>query len=259
MEEWDARENCLPLHEVIHDHPELRTHVRPHPRKKGRFIIDLGDPAALLAYNKALLTSLEGLYFDIPPGALIPSICFRRTLLKVVFSQILEKSPKRMLEIGIGRSAVIAMIAARRWDVETWGTDHEEALKWARINIVKNHLENRIHLVTTPRDALLKGLPLNIEQMDLILTNPPYYGSNDEQFITQRGFQGRRQELIAGDSPVSFANTLLREWLSLGKPSPLVMVLPKLEWISALIVKPTQVHQIKAGTRKRYLVYHDKK
>ncbi len=257
MHQWNAKNECLPLHDVINVVPELKQYVKPHPRKQGRYFIDLGDPNALLAYNKALLLSLEGLVFDLPKDALIPSICFRRTILKVIFTKILPAIPSRMLEIGIGRSAIISMIAAKRWGVEAWGTDLEEVLKWAHHNIQKNRLEKRIHLLPSPESSLLTDLPLDLTRMDVIFSNPPYYANSDEHLLNKhRGFQGHQHELIAGKSPLSFVNSLLLEWNDLERPAPLAMILPKQEWCENLIEEPMQVHLIKAGTRKRFLVFY---
>ncbi len=259
MMEWDAREDCLQLHDVLESEPILRALVKPHPRKKNKYWIDLGDPKALLAYNKALLKKLERLTIMLPEEALIPSICLRRTLLRVLFEVILGSPPRRMLEIGIGRSAVLAMIAAKRWKVEVWGTDHPDALQWAEVNIKTNELDHRIHLLLAPPESIIKELTINWDELDLILTNPPYY-SREDRFLVEkeRGFLGLPQELIAGKSPVSFVNLLLSEWQELDSRPKLAMVLPKERWIKELHVSPAQVHRIKAGTRKRYLLlFHE--
>ena len=95
----------LPFKEAIQRCPTLGRYAT-----KGKNRIDLGNSKALLLYNRLVLKDFMSLDFTVPPGYLIPTVCSRWQFVSWI---IPEKTPLKVLEIGTGASAILAIMFAK--------------------------------------------------------------------------------------------------------------------------------------------------
>lgn len=189
--------------------------------------LDLGDNRALLLYNKIILKEFMDLEFNIPSGFLVPTICSRWEFVR----WMLYDYPKRVLEIGIGASAILALILAKI-GCDVIGTEvNETAFQSAQENIKLNQLENKISLHLTRGNEIVRHFT-HLDQFDAILCNPPQYdeGYFIELFSLNRGFSGNIDELVGGKTGIEFIIKLITEIKIFKSPPPLYLqiTLPKL-------------------------------
>ena len=216
--------------------------------------LDLGNKHALLLYNQIVLKSFLNLYFSIPQGFLIPTICSRWEFIK----WILKDSPKSILEIGTGASAIIALILAKLGCHVTATEVNEDAFTSAMENIKINNLEKEIKLVLTKSGSFFQPFQ-SLSLVEAIICNPPQY---DEEFFRRmnsqnRGFQGNKDELVGGPTGTEFIFKLIDEIEAFTSPPPLYfqLTLPKLRKPINLYLKKTNINfretKQKIGTRHR--------
>jgi len=194
----------LPIKEALQRYPALRKYTI-----KGKNSIDLGNKQALLLYNRLVLQDFMSLDFSVPSGYLIPTICSRWMFISWV---IHRDTPNRILEIGTGASAILAMMFAKiGCRVEATEID-EIALQSARKNVTLNNLGALISLKKVAKDDFLKQYYDSLTEFDAILCNPPQY---DQKYFHQRslnkGFVGQEFELVGGKIGHEFIVRLIEE------------------------------------------------
>jgi release factor glutamine methyltransferase len=80
--------------------------------------------------------------------------------------------PKRILELGTGSGAVILTLSSMRPGHRFFATDRIwSAIRIARANAVRHHLENAVELICSD---WLEPLKPNRRVFDMIISNPPY-------------------------------------------------------------------------------------
>jgi 23S rRNA (adenine1618-N6)-methyltransferase len=87
------------------------------------------------------------------------------------------------LDIGTGASAIYPLLGcAQRRSWSFIATDiNESSLEYARKNVELNDLGSRIRIVDRlPEDRLVPLEDLDIESIDFVMTNPPFYSSESE-------------------------------------------------------------------------------
>ncbi|MFX0209578.1 MAG: RlmF-related methyltransferase [Candidatus Hodarchaeota archaeon] len=218
--------------------------------------IDLGNPKALLLYNRLVLQDFMGIDFTIPSGYLIPAICSRWEFVNWI---IRDKGPSKILEIGTGASAILAMMFAKvGCHVEATESD-ELALENALNNVKLNNLESQILLRKVKTNCILRHYYDSLVEFDAIVCNPPQY---DQNFFflhsSKKGFVGKEFELVGGQKGHEFIVRLLEEVKSFRNPPKVYFQLtfPKLnKSISNYLQKQDylfrKVHRT-VGTRQRY-------
>ncbi|MFW9854334.1 MAG: RlmF-related methyltransferase [Candidatus Thorarchaeota archaeon] len=172
--------------------------------------IDLGDPETLLLYNQAIFRDFLNLEFTLPKEFLVPTVCNRWAFVE----WILQYHAKKVLEVGTGASAILALMFAAM-GCKVVGTEcSKTAYLSARENIVCNSLQNRISLryVENPNQILINVFK-SISQFDAVVCNPPQY---DEQYYQNKlqsikGFRGQKTELVGGKKGFEFLIKLLEE------------------------------------------------
>ncbi|MFX0085385.1 MAG: RlmF-related methyltransferase [Candidatus Hodarchaeota archaeon] len=203
------KKNCgLRFEEALERSPELKKHSTSNG--KG---IDLGNTTALLLYNRLILQEFLGLDFSLPVGFLIPTICSRWEFLKWCLKDIDKTDQARkILEIGTGASAILALMLAKiGYKVEATETN-EEAYKSAQINAELNNLSTQIRLFKADKN-IIKGLFFNLNKFEAIITNPPQYDINyyEGSKRSKKGFTGKKSELVGGKLGYEFIVQLLIE------------------------------------------------
>jgi 23S rRNA (adenine1618-N6)-methyltransferase len=151
--------------------------------------IDFADPAAVKALNRALLAEAYGIRgWDIPPGYLCPPIPGRADYLHHLADLLAASNggliPRganlRVLDVGVGASAIYPLIGHREYGWSFVGTDLDGLAldAAARILAANPGLAAAIQLRRQPnRSAIFAGVVRPEERFDLTLCNPPFHGS----------------------------------------------------------------------------------
>ncbi len=176
--------------------------------------IDLGNTKALLLYNRLVLQDLLSLDFTIPCGFLIPTVCSRW----VFVSWIRRDQPSRVLEIGTGASAIIAMMLAKIGCYVEATEINEIAYRSALRNIKINDLNSAIK-VKKAKNHIIEDLYDSLDEFDAIVCNPPQYDQKyyEKSSFSTKGFLGQESELVGGEIGHEFVVKLLEEVATYGK------------------------------------------
>ena len=215
--------------------------------------IDLGNPQALLLYNRLVLQEFMGIDFTIPSGYLIPTVCSRWEFVKWI---IRDKVPSTILEIGTGASAIIAMMFAKIGCYVEATESNELALENARINVKMNNLDS-ILLRKVTKEGIILGNYDSIAKFDAIVCNPPQYDENFLQQSSNKGFVGQKFELIGGKEGHEFIIKLIEEVRTFPNPPSVFfqITFPKLNRriVSSLQNQGFKYvrNQLTIGTRQR--------
>jgi 23S rRNA (adenine1618-N6)-methyltransferase len=168
--------------------PGLAPFVRPAPH--GRPSIDFSDPAAVKALNGALLLEAYGIRgWDLPPGYLCPAVPGRADYLHHLADLLAADGGEfrgpaiRVLDIGVGASAVYPLIGHREYGWSFVGTDLDDTALASAARILAANPEFAEHIgLRRQRDPLasFSGVVDAGESFDLTLCNPPFHGSPRE-------------------------------------------------------------------------------
>jgi 23S rRNA (adenine1618-N6)-methyltransferase len=167
--------------------PELREWLRHAPH--GGLSVDFADPAAVRALNRALLADAYGIRcWDIPAGHLCPPVPGRADYVHHLADLLAEdhdgRIPRgpavRVLDVGVGASAIYALIGHQDYGWSFVGSDVDEAAlaSAARILAANRGLAQAI-VLRPQRDpgAAFSGVVRAGERFDLTLCNPPFHAS----------------------------------------------------------------------------------
>ncbi len=240
----------LPFKEAIQRCPTLGKYAT-----KGK--IDLGNSEALLLYNQLVLNDFMSLDFNVPPGYLIPTVCSRWQFVSWI---IREKIPLKVLEIGTGASAILAMMFAKiGCHVEVTEID-EMACQSAQHNINLNGLDSRITLKKIEdEEHILINCYESLRNFDLVVCNPPQYDQNYfKKRSLKKGFVGQELELVGGKEGHEFILKLIEEinYFSKSPSFYFQLTFPKLYDLICINLQKKGYTFLKEcrniGTRKRY-------
>jgi len=257
---YNAKRNSLKIIDVLDFDPSFSEFLTSQNPPK----IDFGCSKTLRKYNQLICKKLTGLSFIIPPDFLIPTIGLRITFLELLFDKYLKKGA-RLVEIGTGASAILSMIAAKKYQANVFATEiNQESIEWALKNIKENNLEKAIQVIDSKGGLIQEVIPK--EKYDLVFSFPPFYSEETMQRTT-RGFQGQVSELT-GESfqGIEFSINLFKEVYERNIEEkdfcPFTSVLLASPTRTAKLVnvirsdfdKEPVIDLILAGNRKRYVV-----
>ncbi len=215
--------------------------------------IDFTDPAAVVALNRALLAEAYGIRgWDIPPGYLCPPIPGRADYVHHLADLLAESNSGapptgptiRVLEIGVGASAIYPLIGHREYGWSFVGTDLDGVAlaSAARILAANPGLGTAIKLrQQRDRKAIFAGVVQAGERFDLTLCNPPFHGSMREvreaaqqkwrklgrgAAGTARNFGGQGAELWCEGGEAGFIGRVIKESVALGE---------RVRWFTSLV------------------------
>ncbi|MHA2246924.1 MAG: RlmF-related methyltransferase [Candidatus Hodarchaeales archaeon] len=242
----------LPFQEAIQRDPTLRKYAI-----KGENRIDLGNSQALLHYNRLILQDFLSLDFTVPPGFLIPTICSRWNFI----SWLIRDHPSKVLEVGTGASAILALMLAKIGCYVEATEINEIAYLSAKSNINLNNLNSMIHLTKIQKKShILKDCYKSLAEFDAIICNPPQYDIDyfRQYCSSKKGFVGNESELVGGRVGHEFILSLLEEVREF-KKSPSVYFQLLVTNLHSIIRSYLQNHDYSfvedlstVGTRKRY-------
>jgi 23S rRNA (adenine1618-N6)-methyltransferase len=167
--------------------PELRTWLRRAPH--GGLSVDFADPAAVRALNKALLADAYGVRaWEIPSGYLCPPVPGRADYVPHLAALLagdhegrIPRGPAvRVLDVGVGASAIYALIGHRDYGWSFVGSDVDEtALASASRILAANPDLAQAIVLRRQADpgAAFAGVVRDGERFDLTLCNPPFHAS----------------------------------------------------------------------------------
>ena len=198
---------ALKIEEAIKLEPKLKKYLI----KKG---IDFKSKEALRIYNLLIAREKYDLNLELPENALIPTPPLRFAFLK---ETIEPKSD--VLEIGTGASAIIALLAAKHFNAKVFATEKDPHLyKYAKINVKKNDLEDRVKIIPVEKNNVIKGAISEDIKFDAILSNPPWY---KEKEIWGKAFSGEPTEL----SDQTLSSQIIKEGVEYLKKEGIIALL----------------------------------
>jgi len=158
------------------------------------------------------------------------------------------------LDIGTGASAIYSMLGCSsrlNWRMAATDID-QHSLDYARRNVNANHsqLGKRVKVFATTNDAPLIPMDkLGLEELDFVMTNPPFYSSKADM---EASYESKKEppsaanmasenEAICPGGDVGFVTRIFRESLILRE---------KVQWYTAMLAKLSSLQQIVAKLKE---------
>ncbi len=175
--------------------PELARFVVLNPY--GKRSIDFADPAAVKAFNRALLYAYYSIaQWDIPPGYLCPPIPGRADYLHHLADllatdngkTILRGDQVRLLDVGTGANVIYPLLGHHEYGWHFVACDIDPtALASAQAIVAGNALDAAIELRRQAQpSAVFEGVIAPGERFAATLCNPPFHAGPDEALSGSR-------------------------------------------------------------------------
>ncbi|WP_457742062.1 RlmF-related methyltransferase, partial [Thermococcus sp.] len=200
-----------------------------------------------ILYNKAIAKALFGLEVEYHPKGLVTAPISRYLFLKTFL-----RGGERVLEIGTGHTALMALIAEKIFHCDVTATELDgEFFEYARRNVERN--KAKVKLIKS-NGGIISGVIPDEERFDVIFSAPPYY-----ERLT-RGVLTEREGLGGGEHGEAFSIMLIEEAKDYLKPGGKVaLFLPDKEPLLREITEKgkelgysVRDVRFKAGTRWRH-------
>ncbi|RYP67567.1 hypothetical protein DL771_007179 [Monosporascus sp. 5C6A] len=216
--------------------------------------LEFTNPLAVMQLTKTLLRLHFGLRVDLPLDRLCPPVPNRHNYILWLkdlldssspsYSQIYEPArPVEGLDIGTGASLIYPLLACAQRPAWTFiATDVDaKSIAYARRNAELNGLQSRIRVVGRDIAAPLVPLDdLNIETIDFVMVNPPFYASESELLDLARQKSGPPHsactgapiEMVCEGGEVAFVRRIIDESLILRR---------RVQWYTAMLGKQSSL------------------
>ena len=225
--------------------------------------IDFRNPEVALQLTKSLLKSDFNLSLVLPDDRLCPPVPVRwnyirwmQDLLDTTTDTYSDRYDAERevfgLDIGVGASAVYPLLASStrpQWRMA--GTDIDQhSLDYAQRNVEANGLTKRVKLAHTTTDSpLIPTDKLGVEELDFVMTNPPFYSSKEDMQASYGGktappsavCTGSENEMICAGGDVGFASRILTESLTLKS---------RVQWYTVMLGKLASLQQLVAKLKE---------
>ncbi len=196
---WKDGKLGLPIEEAVKLFPELREYLD----ERGR--LDFSNRRARILYNRAVAKALFGLEIEYHPRGLVTTPVSRYLFLKTFM-----RGGERVLEVGTGHTALMALIAEKIFRCNVTATElDEEFFEYARRNIERNNA--RVRLIRS-NGGIIRGVIPEGESFDVVFSAPPYYKRPTRGVLTER------EGLGGGKYGEEFSIRLIKEALNYLKP-----------------------------------------
>ncbi|QDA30554.1 class I SAM-dependent methyltransferase [Thermococcus indicus] len=241
MPAWKDGKLGLPVKEAVKLFPELKEYLD----ERGR--LDLSNREARILYNKAIAKALFGLEIEYHPRGLVTTPVSRYLFIKTFL-----RGGERVLEIGTGHTAMMALMAEKLFNCDVTATElDEEFFAYAKANIRRNGA--KVRLIKSD-GGIIRGVVPEGEKFDVIFSAPPYYERPTRGVLTEREGVG------GGEHGEAFSVRLIEEALDYLKPGgKAALFLPdKKPLIEAIEEKGKELGysvrdvKFRAGTRWRH-------
>ncbi|WP_461863334.1 RlmF-related methyltransferase [Thermococcus sp.] len=241
MPTWKDGKLGLPIAEAVRLFPELKKYLDECGR------LDFSNREARILYNRAIAKAIFGLEIEYHPKGLVTTPVSRYLFLKTFL-----RGGERVLEIGTGHTAMMAIMAAKIFKCDVTATElDDEFFAYAKANIERNHAGVRL---LKSEGGIIKGVVPEGERFDVIFSAPPYYEAPTRGVLTEREGVG------GGRYGEAFSVGLIEEALDYLSPGGRVaLFLPdKKPLIDAIAEKGEELGysirdiKFRAGTRWRH-------
>jgi len=249
--------------QLIARSPELGAFVAVNAY--GQPTIDFADPAAVKAFNRALLMQHYGVaHWDIPPRYLCPSVPGRADymhymadLLAAGNEGVIPRGKSvTVLDIGTGANCIYPIVGTHEYGWRFIGSDIDAlALRVAKQIVASNKslatVECRQQAL---RDHIFEGIIRPKDVIDFTVCNPPFHASPDEATARARrkwknldkettaapvlNFGGQSNELWCEGGEPAFLGRMVAESAAFGK---------QCAWFSSLVSKKTSLPGVYAA------------
>ena len=244
--------------------------------KAGTPSIDFANPAAVKAFNRALLALHYGVRgWEIPAGYLCPPIPGRADYIHHVADLLASCNKKvvptganvRVIDIGVGANCVYPLIGFAEYGWRFLGVDIDEAaLANARAILGKNpEAAAAVELRHQPVwDNIFTGLLRSGENFELSICNPPFHNSPDDVIaVSQRkwnnlnkpgaskgagprlNFGGGGTELWCNGGERAFVKNMIEQSAAIPK---------RVMWFTSLVSQADNLVHIEAALKKAKVV-----
>ncbi|XP_063695562.1 U6 small nuclear RNA (adenine-(43)-N(6))-methyltransferase [Culicoides brevitarsis] len=195
----------------------------------GRRKIDFKDQKALRVLTQCLLHKDFNLVVNIPEGKLIPTLPLRLNYvlwIEDILKTFNFSSEIRGFDVGCGASCIYGLLSAKKNGWKMFCTEvNEESLKFAQENVARNHLEEKIQVISQPdsNEDLFKAIFGISEEIHFTMCNPPFYDDSDDAMANRTGSRdmprsvntGSSNEISVEGSEVSFVKRMIDESFAL--------------------------------------------
>ncbi|WP_297513053.1 RlmF-related methyltransferase [Thermococcus sp.] len=169
---WKDGKLGLPVKEAVKLFPELKDYLD----ERGR--LDFSNRKARILYNRVIAKALFGLDIDYHPRGLVTPPISRYLFLKTFL-----KGGEKVLEIGTGHTAMMALMADKLFNCEVTATElDDEFFEYARRNIERNLAKVRL---IKSNGGIIRGVVPEDERFDVIFSAPPYYERPTKGVLTE--------------------------------------------------------------------------
>ncbi|NJE11102.1 methyltransferase domain-containing protein [Thermococcus sp. MAR1] len=173
MPAWKDGKLGLPVKEAVNLFPELKDYLD----ERGR--LDFSNREARILYNRAIANAVFGLEIEYHPGGLVTTPVSRYLFLKTFL-----RGGERVLEIGTGHTAMMALLAEKLFNCDVTATElDEEFFEYAKANIERNGA--RVQLIRSNGGIIRWVIPEG-EKFDVVFSAPPYYERPTKGVLTER-------------------------------------------------------------------------
>ena len=173
MPTWKDGKLGLPVKEAVKLFPELERYLN----ERGR--LDFSNREARILYNRAIARAVFGLEIEYHPRGLVTTPVSRYLFLKTFL-----RGGERVLEIGTGHTAMMALMAAKIFNCDVTATElDDEFFAYAKANIGRNRANVRL---LKSGGGIIRGVVPEGEKFDVIFSAPPYYEAPTKGILTER-------------------------------------------------------------------------
>ncbi|KAK1765851.1 putative DUF890 domain-protein [Phialemonium atrogriseum] len=193
--------------------------------------LNFSDPKAVMQLTKTLLKLDFGLETDLPDDRLCPPVPNRHNyilwLKELMDSTSYNYHGRKLsgLDVGTGASCIYPLLGSAQRPWNFIGTDIDaKNISYAQKNVKLNGLDDRIRIVARkPSDSLIPLDDLGLGSIDFVMTNPPFYLSEDEMISSAKqkarpphsACTGAPVEMVCEGGEVAFVGRILAESLVL--------------------------------------------
>lgn len=172
MPAWKDGKLGLPIREAVELFPELGEYI------DGRGRLDLSNRRARILYNRAVAKALFGLEVEYHPRGLVTTPVSRYLFLKTFL-----RGGERVLEIGTGHTAMMALMAEKLFNCDVTATElDDEFFRYAGANLARNNAKARL---IRSHGGIIRGVIPAGEKFDAIFSAPPYYDRPTNGVLTE--------------------------------------------------------------------------
>jgi 23S rRNA (adenine1618-N6)-methyltransferase len=244
--------------------PELGPLLRRVPH--GGLSIDFADPVALRLLNRALLADAYGIRgWDIPAGYLCPAVPGRADYLHHLADLLagsnagsIPRGPVvRVLDVGVGASAIYPLIGQREYGWSFVGSDLDPGAMRSAARILAANPGLPIELrLQTRANTIFSGVVNAHESFDATLCNPPFHASQAEVREAAgrkwrklgraaagdaRSFGGQARELWCPGGLMGFVRRMIDES---------AMLAARVRWFTVLVASSSELPGVQRALRQ---------